>query len=250
MGGCCIGDCCIANCGFCCILDFSSRCGDSHVETKSGGTSVSNDEFNAEVLRDLNDRCTREAAEETDKCTDYLMTHINQMITDLSELNKQKTKNGYSLNLDVDYLTKSILDTKKSLSNYISDKVKQRLVLEDYELSVILLERDDNRRNKAVNDFYSRIFNQAQSDLIAKIKESVRDQCDLVKEQLEGRKNEIAISLIKQQEQMIDIDQKYKEKSSKQPDLVECMFEISTANILSNQLAIASETAEKLKNRA
>ena len=49
---------------------------------------------------------------------------------------------------------------------------------------------------------------------------------------------------------MIDIDQKYKEKSSKQPDLVECMFEISTANILSNQLAIASETAEKLKNRA
>ena len=54
------------------------------------------------------------------------------------------------------------------------------------------LERDDNRRNKAVNDFYSRIFNQAQSDLIAKIKESVRDQCDLVKEQLEGRKNEIA----------------------------------------------------------
>ena len=147
----------------------------------------------------------------------------------------------------MDYLTKSILDTKKSLSNYISDKVKQRLVLEDYELSVILLERDDKKRNKAVNDFYSRVFNQAQSDLIAKIKDAVRDQCDLVKEQLDDRKNEIARSLIKQQEQMAEIDLKYKEKSSKQPDLVECMFEISTANILSRQLGIASETAEKLK---
>lgn len=247
MGGCCIGDCCIANCGFCCILDFSSGCGDSHVETRSGGTSVSNDEFNAEVLRNLNDRCEREAAEETDKCTDYLMTHINQMIEDLSDLNKQVTKNGYCLNLDIDYLTKSILDTKKSLTNYISDKVKQRLVLEDYELSVILLERDDKKRNKAVNDFYSRVFDQAQSELIVKIKDAVRDQCDLVKEQLDDRKNEIAKSLIRQQEQMADIDQKYREKSSKQPDLVDCMFEISTAYMLSKQLDIASETAERLK---
>lgn len=245
MGGCCIGDCCVMHCGFCCILDFSSSCGDCSVSTRSGGTSASNDEFNAEVLRDLNDRCTKEAAEETSKCMDYLMKHIEEMISEMSKLNEMKSADGYSLNLDIKYLTQSLVDTKDSLKNYISDKVKTRLVLEDCELSVILCERNENKRNKGVNDFYNRVFNNAQSELISKIKEAVREQCSLVKDQLNKRKEEIALSIIKQEGLINDVNKKYTEESAKHPELVSCVFELSCADILSKKLEESFDFVKK-----
>lgn len=245
MGGCCVGDCCVMHCGFCCILDFHSNCGDCSVSTRSGGTSASNDEFNAEVLRDLNDRCTKEAAEETNKCMDYLMKHIEDMISEMSKLNEIKSADGYSLNLDTKYLTQKLIDTKNSLANYISDKVKTRLVLEDCELSIILLERNEKKRNKGVNDFYNRVFNNAQSELISIIKDAVRDQCSLVKDQLNQRKEEIAMSIVKQEGLINDVNKKYKEESSRLPELVDCMFEISCADILSKKLEESFEFIKK-----
>lgn len=245
MGGCCVGDCCVMHCGFCCILDFSSSCGDCSVSTRSGGTSASNDEFNAEVLRDLNDRCTKESAEETDKCMNYLMKHIEDMISELSKLNEFKSSDGYSLNLDTKFLTQSLVDTKDSLKNYISDKVKTRLVLEDNELSIILLERSEKKRNKAVNDFYQRVFNNAQSELISKIKDAVRAQCSLLKEELSKRKEEIAKSIIKQENLITDVNKKYNEESNKQPELVSCLFELSCSHMLSKKIEEAFEFVGK-----
>jgi hypothetical protein len=167
---------------------------------------------------------------------DYLMKHIEDMISEMSKLNEIKSADGYSLNLDTKYLTQKLIDTKNSLTNYISDKVKTRLVLEDCELSIILLERNEKKRNKGVNDFYNRVFNNAQSELISKIKDAVREQCSLVKDQINKRKEEIARSIVKQEGLINDVNRKYKEESSKQPELVDCMFEISCADILSKKL--------------
>ncbi|WP_274968177.1 hypothetical protein [Succinimonas amylolytica] len=193
----------------------------------------------------MNDRCTKEAAEETGKCMDYLMQHIEDMISEMSKLNELKSADGYSLNLDTKYLTQSLVDTKNSLANYISDKVKTRLVLEDCELSVILCERNEKKRNKGVNDFYNRVFNNAQSELISKIKEAVRDQCSLLKDQINKRKEEIALSIIKQEGLINDVNKKYKEESVKQPELVSCMFELSCADVLSKKLDESFEFVEK-----
>lgn len=194
---CCVGNCCIGNCGFCCIGDFFSssccvgNCGVGHINDNS-----SND-ITVKVAAEL-EKMKKRADEDARKQEADILKDINETMEDFIDWIKDENKNKYggiSLNINIDRIEKLNNDLRDDVVGFIGRKLSDRLVMTDKELDRILAEPDDGKRSKNFNDFYDRIFRDAIRELIKTIETSVKKQSESIEAEIQIRLKEVNRSL-------------------------------------------------------
>ena len=110
--GCCIGDCCVMDCGFCCIIDFCSDSGCSYhpQENKT--------EAHAKKIADELADMKKYAAESTKKIESEMMDSINGDVKNLIQIvNRfnQTEYGGKKLNINIKLLEEKNAELRKEV---------------------------------------------------------------------------------------------------------------------------------------
>ena len=193
--GCCVGDCCVCYCGFCCVMDF---CSDSCCV---GHTTVSNDSVEHtkkinEELNELREKYEDDAAAIENNIINEINSSMVGFISELKDMN-DTSFSGFTLSIDIQSIEKKREALKEEVVGVIGKRVRCRMVTTDAELAPILQERDDNKRNKNIDDFCKKVLNGAKKDLKEQIKITVAAQQDVVRKELENRLEEVNNGLAK-----------------------------------------------------
>ena len=237
--GCCIGDCCVANCGFCCILDFCSDRGSSCSYHPQKKVTVDHSKKIADELAEMKKRAAKEGKQIGDEAFDSINQYMSEFIQHLKIVNSG-TYGGKKLNIKIDVIEQEIDKLRNEVANFIGDRLNDRLILTDSELSVILAERDDKKRSKRFDDFYARVHKQAVLDLVKKIEEVIAKQFSLVDTEIRARLKEVDSSM---QDALKSYDEAEKMKEQQNSSLakqqIACMYRITLADIMSDELKVA-----------
>ena len=191
--GCCVGDCCIVDCGFCCIMDF---CSDSCCV---GYTSVSNDSAaHAKIINDSFDKMKKsfenKAAAQEQMIIDQINESMDKFIDELSELNLQKFS-GRALNININAIKEKREKLSYDVVGFIGERLHDRIVTTDPEIAPMLKEVDDKKRNANIKKFCEKVLQEAKNDLKIQIQKTVEAQQEVVHQELENRLKEINKSL-------------------------------------------------------
>ena len=232
--GCCVGNCCVMDCGFCCILDFCSDSGcDYH-------PVVNNTVSHAKNIADDTVVMKKRARENGRKLGQEALTSINaymdEMMAFLAQYN-QKDYGGKKLNLHLDSVKQEIAGLQKEVLDFIGNRMDEKLVETDPELSVILQEWDDDKRKKRFDEYYDRTYRQAVKDLTEKIEEVVGKQFAIVQEEIDARLGEVQQSMnkaMKDYDEAMAAMKKQEELPKEQIKAAE--YEIALADTLQKEL--------------
>lgn len=248
--GCCVGNCCVIDCGFCCVFDFCSDNPCSYNpppkplpnESSGGGgysPSISAPTHETKVaneLADMKERAANEGRKIGDEAFDNINTFMSQFINDLKSVNKG-IYGGKKLNIKIDVIENEIEKLRDEVREFIGNKLYDRLVLTDSELSLILEERDDKKRKRRFDDFYKRVHQSAIRELADKIEDIITRQFSIVATEINNRLNEVDSSM---QKALQDYDDAMQMKSQQDNSLakkqVECMYKITVADIMLEEL--------------
>ena len=186
---CCVGDscnCCVGNCGDC------------------GGKAA----------RDLNKRHDNEVANElatkrneigsrAEKMELELLNYANrsmdELINSINDINN-KDFGGKSLKINVQQIKDRQEKIKREIKGYIWRVLDNRLQPKDPELSVIIAEMDNAKRNQRFNQFVDKLYLSAQEGLKNAIGDNINRQHEIVRREIQNRLAEVEISLEKTQE--------------------------------------------------
>ncbi|MDN0047006.1 hypothetical protein QVN49_08280 [Megasphaera hexanoica] len=230
--GCCVGDCCVIDCGFCCIFDCGD-CGDMKLEqvvTVDHATKTSNE---LDEKRKL-------AREEGEKEGDAVFSNINQFmklfIEELKKIN-EGTYGGKKLNIKIDIIEIEFKKLRQEVTGFIGKRMEDRLVQTDKELSIILQEPDDDERAKNFEAFYQKVRRKAILDLSDKIEEVIAKQFAIVDSEIRNRLKEVDLSM---KNALNEYEQAEKLKKENSIELarkdIDSMYKMTVANILLNEL--------------
>lgn len=237
MGGCCIGNCCIMNNA---VGDFfrnifggsSGGCGyhPGPSETEAHAKKI------ADELAVMKENI-RESSEKKEKeIIDDISVSINELIELLESVNK-KQFGGKSLNINIDGIRTNNENLKQEVIGYIGNTMDDRLVLTDKELSVILEERNDEKRNKNFDAFCERIKKQSLDGLSKKIESTVRKQEEMIRREIELRLNEVDKNMKEATKAYIDIVEiKEKNESKMTETKIKYIYLYELSEILLDQL--------------
>ena len=237
--GCCIGDCCVIDCGFCCIFDSCSNHGcDYHPVEKN---TVDHSKKIADELAEMKEKARKEGTIIGNEVFEYINVYMQQFIDHLKKINAG-TYGGKRLNLKMDVIEKELATLRDEVKNFIGDRLDECLVTTDSELTVILEEHDEKKRKKNFDDFYVRIHKQAVMDLTKKIEEVIALQFGLVDAEIRNRLKEVDADMknadagYKEMERMLEA--KDDALASKQ---VEYMYLISLSDLVIDELNSVAE---------
>lgn len=194
MGGCCVGNCCVMNNPvgdfFRDIFSSGSGCGyhPGPSETEQHAKKIA-DEL-AEMKEHIRESTERDEA----ALLDYVNRSMDSFLEELRTLNLKKF-GGKSLRIDIEGLKKEKERLKTKVKGHIGDKMDQRLVQTDKELSLILEERDDKKRAKSFDRFVEKIKRQALESLQNEIRKTVNAQSNMVEREIKARISEVEKSL-------------------------------------------------------
>lgn len=256
-GGCCVGDCgfcCVADCGFCCVFKCSdcgdccvghcSDCSDNHSSKSSGGyvedPAAKHSALIANELAEMRTRATEDAKKDEADCIKDIDENIQFFVKLLEEVN-QKNYGGRSLNLNIDQIKKINEKLHNEVVGFIGKKLDNRLVMTDKELSVILEERDLNKRKKNFNEFYQRVRRDAIRALIEKIETAVREQSESIEREIQNRLNEVKTNMSEETRALEELQNlKQKESSRIAEKQVEYMYYENLCDIMYDNLKFSN----------
>jgi len=233
------GFCCVVDCGFCCVFDSCSDHGCSYhpIEKKT----VDHSKKIADELAAMKEKARKEGTQIGSEVLESINIFMRQFIEHLKTINKG-TYGGKQLNLKMDVIEKELGKLRNEVKNFIGDRLDERLVITDKELSVILAEHDDKKRKKNFDDFYVRIHKQSVMDLTKKVEEVITSQFVLVDDEIRGRLKEIDTDMKKAHEDYEEIEHMMVEKdtalATKQ---VEYMYAINLYDIVIDELNSVAE---------
>ena len=145
-GGCCIGDCCV----------MDNPIGDFFKDIFDGGgcgyhPGPSENEAHAKKIADELAKMKEKIRTSSEKIEKEFIEDIqhsmSSLVVELRSINEQ-TYSGKQLNLNIKALQQKNEELKKEVIGHIGNVMDDRLVLTDKELSIILEERDDDKRGK------------------------------------------------------------------------------------------------------
>ncbi len=234
----CLADCCVLDCldcGFCCIFDSCSDHGCSYHPDYDDKT-VENTVNTANELAEMRERANREGKELGEEVFQNINIYMNQFLEYLERIN-QGSYGGKQLNIDMDAINKDVHKMKKTVKEFIGDKINERLVLTDAELTAILEERDDQKRTRKFNDFYVQVHKGAVRDLIDYIQKVIAGEFNMVAMQIRNRLDEVEQSIQEARKSYKDAEQLKKAKSASLAEKqVEAMYRIALAEIMMEEL--------------
>lgn len=192
MGGCCVGNCCVGDFHLPCIFDSGCCVGNSCCVGHSSGPSK--DELHAQkIANELAERREKEseaASKKESEIIEYINRSMNSFMREVSELN-EKSFGGEKLSINVDAIKKKNDNLKKQVIGCIGNVMNARLVSSDKELSTILDERDDKKRNENFNAFVDKVRKEALADFKKVVKKTVKEQSEVVSDEIKSRLKEV-----------------------------------------------------------
>ena len=237
--GCCIGNCCVLDCGFCCIMKFCSDRASSCSYHPQEKITVDHSKKIADELAAMKKRAAKEGKQIGDEAFSNINIYMQQFIDHLKKIN-EGTYGGKKLNIKMDVIEQEINKLRSEVANFIGDRINDRLVLTDSELSVILEERNDKKRSQRFDDFYTRIHKEAVLDLVGKIEEVIAKQFAMVDSEIRTRLKEVDYSM-KEALQSYNDAEKLKEQqdAALAEKQIDCMYNITVADIMIDELKVS-----------
>ncbi len=237
--GCCIGDCCVMDCGFCCIMDFCSERASSCSYHPQEKKTVDHSKKIADELATMKSRANDEGKKIGDEAFSSINQYMSEFIQHLKKINSG-TYGGKKLNIKMDVIEQEIDKLRNEVSNFIGDRLNDRLILTDSELSLILAEHDDKKRSRNFDDFYARVHKQAVLDLVGKIEEVIAKQFAMVDTEIRTRLQEVDSSMQDALKSYNDAEKmKEQQDSALAQKQIDCMYRVTVADILSDELKVA-----------
>lgn len=190
MGGCCVMNNAIGDFFRDIFGDNSGGCAYSPgpSETEAHAKKI------ADELAEMKEHIRKSSEKNEKMIINNISEAMEELIVTLEKINNNKY-GGKNLNINIDGIRKSIESLKKKIIGFIGDFMDDRLVLTDKELSIILEERDDQKRKINFDAFCKKIKGQALDFLIDMIKVTVRQQEKLIRKEIESRLNEVKKNL-------------------------------------------------------
>ncbi|MDD7376962.1 MAG: hypothetical protein PUG41_06375 [Prevotellaceae bacterium] len=233
--GCCIADCCVIDCGFCCVLDFcsDSPCGyHPRVEDHTVATTINT----SNELADMREKADKEGRKIGDEAFEYINVYMTQFINHLEKIN-DGVYGGKKLNIDMDNVRHDIEELKNTVKNYIGDKINTRLVKTDPELALILEERNDTKRKSRFDEFYAKVHRDAVRSLIDDIQDIIAGEFVIVEKQIRSRITEVNESMQQAQKEYEEAGKLMEQEGNKIADKkTTYMYQIAVADLLSDEL--------------
>ena len=238
MGGCCIGDCCVMN----------NAIGDFFRDIFGGGSGggcgyhpgPSETEAHAKKIADELAAMKEGIRKSSEKKEQEIINHINksmdELLTFLESINK-KQFGGKTLNINIKGIKEKNNALAKEVVGYIGNIMDDRLVLTDKELSIILEERNDEKRGRNFDAFCKKIQNQALLGLSKKIESTVRKQEETITKEIKIRLEEVDKSMKEATLTYNEILQTKKNNESKLEEVrIKHIYKNELSNILLDQL--------------
>lgn len=237
--GCCIGDCCVVDCGFCCIMDFCSERASSCSYSPREKKTVDHSKKIADELAVMKSRANEEGKKIGDEAFNSINQYMSEFIQHLKKINSG-TYGGKKLNIKMDVIEQEVDKLRNEVSNFIGDRLNDRLILTDSELSLILAEHNDKKRSKNFDDFYARVHKQAVLDLVGKIEEVIAKQFAMVDTEIRTRLQEVDSSMQEALQSYTDAEKlKEQQDSALAQKQIDCMYRVTIADIMSDELKVA-----------
>jgi hypothetical protein len=194
MGGCCN----------CCIMD--NPIGDFVRDIFGGGSGggcgyhpgPSETEAHAKKIADelasMKEGIRKSSEKKEQEIIDHINKSMDELINFLESINKTQF-GGKTLNINIKGIKEKNNVLAKEVVGYIGNIMDDRLVLTDKELSIILEERNDEKRGKNFDAFCKKIQSQALSGLSEKIESTVRKQEEVITKEIKIRLEEVNKSM-------------------------------------------------------
>lgn len=138
-------------------------------------------------MKEKMDQSTRGYEE---KIMEYVNRSMDSFMKAVESLNEQ-TFGGEALHINVEAITEKNEKLKTQVIGCLGKTINERLVQTDRELSAILEERDDKKRNEAFHAFVKRVQKDAIIALKKEIETTVRAQSEVISSEIETRQKEV-----------------------------------------------------------
>lgn len=195
MGGCCVGNCCVMNNA---VGDFFRGIFGGDRGGCGYHPGPSENELHAKKIADelaeMKENIRKSSEDKEKKIINYINKSMTEFIGELDKVNRQSF-GGKNLNINIKGIREKNEMLTKQVVGCIGNVMDERLVLTDKELSVILEERDDEKRGKNFDNFCKRVQKESLRGLSKKIRETVSAQENMIRKEIQDRLTEVDQSM-------------------------------------------------------
>lgn len=230
MGGCCVMDNPVGDffkdlfCSDCCVGYSPSR-SDSDAHAKKI----------AEELAEMTKRSDEATEDTVERALSYLKKDIEILFKDLKLFN-DKSYGGKKLNIDFRSIEQENKEMEARIKTLVGDMMRDRLVLTDPELALILEEKDDKKRTKNFEAFEHKLRKAAKDALIKELESIVRKQQDIISSAIEKRLNELNGSVQRSDEAFQKILALKSDESALEAQKMQYIYQCGVCDLLLNEM--------------
>lgn len=222
------------DCGFCCVFDFCSDSGCGYHPTNND--TVDHSKKIADELAGMKNRAHKDGEKIGNEAFSNINQFMSQFITYLKKIN-EGTYGRKKLNIKIDIIEREFEKLRQEVTSFVGNRMDDRLVLTDRELSVILEEKDDDERAKNFDSFYKKIHRKAVLDLSEKIEEVISKQFAIVDLEIRDRLKEVDMSMKIALSEYEQAERLKKENSVEWARKnIDSMYKVTVADFLLNEL--------------
>ena len=226
--------CCVGNCGDCCVGNCSNctDCGDkAAIEQRKHDEAVAN-----ELAKMREDMEKRSRAFEQD-----ILRSANSPILEIVGVLKKANQNSYGdkkLAINLDYINRKVEENNSQVRGLLGRYYADKLNSTNPELLAITSEQDEKKRNKAYNEFIQKIEVDGKHKLGAKIESVVKENLNLIKEEVRKRLTELGQDMQKAENEYKAI-QKAGQKNTEEKELLKAkyLYQLEVYNIMNEYIS-------------
>ena len=230
-GGCCVMDNPVGDffkdlfCSDCCVGYSPSR-SDSDAHAKKI----------AEEFAEMTKRSDEATEHTVEKALSYLKKDIEGLFKELKSINAE-SYGGKKLNIDFRSIEQENKEMEARVKTLVGDMMRDRLVLTDPELALILEEKDDKKRAKNFEAFERKLRKAANDKLKEEMENIVRKQQDIISSAIEKRLNELNGSVQRSDEAFQKIlALKKSDDSALEEQKMQYIYQCGVCDLLMNEM--------------
>lgn len=189
----------------------------------------------AEELAEMTKRSDEATEDTVERALSYLKKDIEILFKDLKLFN-DKSYGGKKLNIDFRSIEQENKEMEARIKTLVGDMMRDRLVLTDPELALILEEKDDKKRTKNFEAFEHKLRKAAKDALIKELESIVRKQQDIISSAIEKRLNELNGSVQRSDEAFQKILALKSDESALEAQKMQYIYQCGVCDLLLNEM--------------
>ena len=202
--------------------------------------SRSDSEEHAKKIAEDFAKMTKQSDKATERTVEKLLPYLNEdierLLKDLESLNTQ-SYGRKKLNIDFRSIEQENKEMEARVKTLVGDMMRDRLVLTDPELALILEEKDDKKRAKNFEAFERKLRKAANDKLKEEMENIVRKQQDIISNAIEKRLNELNGSVQRSDEAFQKIlALKKSDESALEEQKMQYIYQCGVCDLLLNEM--------------